>query len=118
MNELTAAGPGPGGPADGPPDPNRRGHPRRPCRYQALCRCGGRAWWPVAFVDLSVGGAGVALSSPVEVGAPVTFTVHAASGRLFLVRARVRRVEPRGGEWLAGCEFERRLSPGELADLA
>jgi hypothetical protein len=108
--------------ADGPGEAavgmNRRGYPRRPCRYQALCRSAGRAWWPVLFKDLSLSGAAVMLASPVEAGAAVTFTVHLAHGRVLVIRARVCRVGPREGEWLAGCEFDRLLTEAEFAELA
>jgi hypothetical protein len=96
---------------------DRRQHPRRACNYQALCRSGGRAWWPVLFIDLSVGGAGVKLSSPIETGAEVTFTVHRSEGRVLTIRARVRHVEPHDGEWLAGCEFDNLLTEEEYAEL-
>ena len=99
------------------PGANRREHPRRPCRYQAMCRSGGRAWWPVVFVDVSLGGAGIILSSPIETGAAVSFTVHTPHGRVLQLHARVRRIEPREFDWLAGCEFERLLTEAEFADL-
>jgi PilZ domain len=97
---------------------NRRQHPRRACHYQALCRSGGRAWWPVRFIDLSVGGAGVLLSSPIETGAEVVFTVHTPSGEGLSIGATVRRVQTCDGEWLAGCEFKRLLTESEFLKLA
>lgn len=116
MNEAPTASAGFGGSEEKALSENRQ-YPRRACRYQAMCRSGGRAWWPVILVDLSVGGAGVLLSSPVEVNTLVTFTVHATRGRVLTFRARVRRVDYHDGEWLAGCEFERRLNEVELAEL-
>ncbi len=95
----------------------RRGHPRVPCRYQALCRSAGRAWWPVQFVDLSLSGAGVLLAAPVEVGAEVTFTVHTSNSQTLVIQATVRRVETRVSEWMAGCEFDRLLTEQEFAAL-
>jgi hypothetical protein len=82
-----------------------------------MCQSAGRAWWPVSFVDLSRGGAGVLLASPVEAGAVVTFTVHTATRRVMLLRGKVCHVEERDGEWLAGCKFERLLTEAELAEL-
>lgn len=117
MNEASLARREAGGSDDDAGGASRREHPRRPCRYQAMCRSGGRAWWPVVFFDLSVGGAGVVLSSPVEIGAAISFTVHTPQGRVMQLRARVRRIEPRGFEWLAGCEFDRPLTTAEFAEL-
>jgi hypothetical protein len=96
---------------------DRRLHPREACRYEALCRSGNKAWWPVLFVDLSRSGAGVTLSLPIEVGARVCFTVQTHNGRAIEIRAQVRRVEERDTEWFAGCEFDRLLTESEFADL-
>jgi PilZ domain-containing protein len=71
----------------------------------------------VRFVELSLGGAGVVLSTPIEAGAAASFTVHTASGRELHIRALVCRVVPFDGEWLAGCEFERLLTEAEFAEL-
>jgi hypothetical protein len=117
MNEVSPARPKADGPEGNAPGVNRREHPRRPCRYEAMCRSAGRAWWPVVFVDLSLGGAGVILSSPIEPGAAVAFTVHTPHGRVLQLRAHVRRIEAREYEWLAGCEFDRRLTEAEFAEL-
>jgi hypothetical protein len=97
---------------------NRRGHTRHACGYQAMCQSAGRAWWPVAFVDVSRSGAGVLLASPVEPGALVTFTIHASSRRMMLLRGKVCYVEERRGEWMAGCKFDRLLTEVELSELA
>lgn len=95
----------------------RRQHPRHVCGYQALCRSGGRAWWPVVFVNLSTGGAAVALSSPIELGATVAFTIYLPECDALQVRGRVLRVETSSSEWIAGCQFDRLLSDEELAQL-
>jgi hypothetical protein len=117
MNELSAgASPGCTTRELGVED-NRRIYPRHACRYQALCRSAGRAWWPVVFRDVSRSGAGVALSSPIEVGAAVNFTVYLTNGRVMSIAAIVRRVEDRNFEWLAGCEFNRVLSDADMAEL-
>jgi ferric-dicitrate binding protein FerR (iron transport regulator) len=117
MNEAPASGSPASNSAQASAEENRRGHARHPCAYQAMCQSAGRAWWPVAFVDLSRGGAGVLLASPVEAGAAVTFTIHTASRRVLLLRGKVCHVEPREGEWLAGCKFDRLLSEAEMAEL-
>jgi hypothetical protein len=96
---------------------DRRAYPRRPCRYQALGRSAGRAWWPVVFIDLSLSGAGVMLATPIEVGAAVVFTVHMPAGRVLQIPAKVRRIEMRDGEWFAGCEFDRLLAEADFAEL-
>jgi hypothetical protein len=118
VNEATETSSEADGPVAEAAGLNRRAYPRRPCRYEALCRSAGKAWWPVLFADLSISGAGVMLASPVEAGAAVTFTVHTTPGQVLVIHARVRRVEPREGEWLAGCEFERLLTEDEFAELA
>jgi hypothetical protein len=115
MNEYPLAG-AESGPAVALTE-ERRAHERVPVRYLAMCRAGGRAWWPVVFTDISPGGAAVALSSPVEADALLTFTVHAPQGRILLLRARALHVDFRDGEWVAGCRFDRVLSDLELADL-
>ena len=66
---------------------------------------------------LSLSGAAVFLSSPVEPGTAVTFTVHSSLGRVIMIRGKVRRVESHDGDWLTGCEFDRQLSTSELAEL-
>jgi hypothetical protein len=95
----------------------RRAHPRQPCQYVATCLSKGRAWSPVRFVDLSRSGAGVLLLSPIEVGAPVVFSVQMRSTRMLQIRATVRRVQQRAGEWLAGCAFDELLSEKDFAEL-
>jgi hypothetical protein len=71
----------------------------------------------VEFIDLSTTGAGVLVPSPVDPGAAVTFVVNTLAGPVLLIRGRVRRVVARDGEWLAGCQFDRRLTEGDLAEL-
>lgn len=95
----------------------RRTFERFAVRYLALCRSGGQVWWPVVFRNVSSGGAAVALTSPVEAGTHLSFTVHAPQGRILLLLARALHVDFRDGEWVAGCRFDRVLSDLEMADL-
>ena len=104
MSEIVARNPEAGEPREDATGIDRRLYPRRSCRYQCFAvprdEHGGRC-----CSGICLGGAGVLLASPVEVGAAVTFTVYATPGRVHVIRATVRRVESHEGEWLAGCEF-------------
>ena len=74
-----------------------------------------RGW----VLDVSLGGVGLLLGRPLEVGQAVTLCLSGlASGPVYELPARVAHAtrEP-GGDWVVGCDLDRELSRDELDDM-
>jgi hypothetical protein len=96
------------------PTPDRRAHPRYLCWVEVLCEAGAR---PARLLDLSAGGARVALLAPVPHGADLRLTLPRGPGRPGVLAAIVTRVTRTRTGWEAGCSFAEPLLDEQLAAL-
>jgi hypothetical protein len=108
-------------PPDRPPGAERRGCVRyyyrcgRRVRY--VVRSSFRGGWAV-LQDISPGGVGLLLGHRPEAGTVILLQLSGpAPGDTHTRLARVLRTEPRGPNWVAGCEFTPPLSEAELEAL-
>ncbi len=96
------------------PVPDRRAHPRYLCWVEALCDVGPR---PARLLDLSTGGARVALLAPLPPGADLRLTLPGGGGRPSVLTGTVARVVRTRTGWEAGCTLTPPLAPDQLAAL-
>jgi hypothetical protein len=98
------------------PAPDRRAHPRYLCWVEVLCETGLKHR-PARLLDLSGGGARVALLAPVPAGIDLRLVLpHGESGPSVLA-ATVNRVSRTNTGWEAGCTFTPALTEEQLAAL-
>ena len=105
-----------------PPELERRADPRYSCREKVCCysltaeryeRCSAR------IRDVSVGGVGLELNHGFEPGSLLIIEVQSAVRHLLLPLTAlvIHSTMEAEGNWIVGCEFNRRLSPEELRSL-
>jgi hypothetical protein len=98
------------------PAPDRRAHPRYLCWVEVLCETGLKHR-PARLLNLSSGGARVALLAPVPAGIDLRLMLpHGESGPSVLA-ATVNRVSRTNTGWEAGCTFTPALTEEQLAAL-
>ena len=110
------------------PEPPERpsGADRRGCvryyyrsgpRVRYLVRASFRGGWAV-LQDISASGVGLLLGHRPEPGTVILLQLSGPTPGMTHTRlARVVRTEPRGPNWLAGCQFTPPLSEADLAAL-
>src|SRR5262245_38845023 len=98
---------------------NRRGYVRYQCGPATPGRVkmvSGEEWQRVWVLDLSLGGAGLLLSRPLDVG--LDFVLHMrsdSSQQAYQLPARVAHASRQpDGDWIVGCEFLEPLSDAML----
>jgi hypothetical protein len=98
------------------PAPDRRAHPRYLCWVEVLCETGLKHR-PARLLNLSSGGASVALLAPVPAGIDLRLVLpHGESGPSLLA-ATVNRVSRTNTGWEAGCTFSPALTDEQLVAL-
>jgi len=79
----------------------------------------GQEWQRVWLLNLSLGGAGLLVSRPLEPGLEVVVHLTASAQNLtYEVAARICHATQRpDGEWVVGCEFANQLTADQLEAL-
>jgi hypothetical protein len=99
------------------PAPDRRAHPRYLCWVEVLYGAGGQPHRPARLLDLSTGGARIALLAPVPAGADLRLTLPQGEGQPSVLTASVNRVSRTPTGWEAGCTFTHALTEEQLTAL-
>jgi hypothetical protein len=100
-----------------PPATDRRASPRYLCWVEVLCGAGQQPHRPARLLDLSTGGARIALLSPIPSGSDLRLTVLNGDDKPAVLTASVNRVSRTSSGWEAGCTFAVPLTDGQVADL-
>jgi hypothetical protein len=96
--------------------PERRAHARHLWTVDAECRVGPHfeCWWPASVLDLSVGGATVALWGWGKPEADISIRLIKNGRQTLAMNAAIQNIGRYEDVWLFGCAFERELRCAEL----
>jgi hypothetical protein len=103
---------------------DRRAHLRRLCALEGTCRVGPHfgphfsSWWPATVLDLSAGGALVALWGWGKPEEDISIRLIKDGRSIVEMNASVQHMVRYEDVWLFGCAFERDLRDAEIHYLA
>jgi hypothetical protein len=90
---------------------DRRAHTRHLCAIASECRVGPHfvSWWPATILDLSTGGATIALWGWGKPELDISIRFLMEEENVVEMKAAVRHIRRFEDVWLLGCAFEREL---------
>jgi PilZ domain len=95
---------------------DRRAHTRHLCAVAGECRVGPHfvSWWPATILDVSAGGATVALWGWGKPENDISIRFLKEGEKVVEINAAIRHIHRIEDVWLLGCAFERELRDPQI----